>query len=54
LPPGATAVVAEDRTHEDPEDGAAEGVVEGEPVAEPMGHGEHPLADRDLNPIPMQ
>ena len=47
LPAGAAAVVAEDRAYEDPEDGAAEGVVEGEPVAEPMGDGEHPLPDWD-------
>jgi len=46
-PPGAAPVLAQDGPHEYPEDGATERVVEGEPVAEPVGHGEHPLAHGD-------
>ena len=47
LPPGAAAVIAEDRAEENPEDGAAESMVEGEPIAEPVRDGEHPLPDGD-------
>ncbi len=39
---------AENRTHGAPHDGAAQGVVPGQPVAEAVGQTQHPLPHRHL------
>ena len=38
----------EQRTHEDADDGAAQPVIPGEQVPQPVRERQHPLADRDV------
>ena len=46
--PDLAAVEFQKGPDEDAEDGAAEVVVPGEPVAQAVGEAQHPLADRDV------
>jgi hypothetical protein len=47
-PAGLAPIGAAEGAHEDSEHDAAEAMIVGEPVTEPVRNREHPLADRDV------